>query len=113
MPSGGRGGAADLAGSSTGCPVGPVGAGGQVVAAAGGPVAVAVSQSVVQAVAQGQCVGRCRTRRRPVVARRAGTVMMRRRSVAQRAVAMPAAMDAARARLNDRAAKETQAALAA
>ena len=46
-------------------------------------------------------------------ARRAGTAMMRRRRVAQRAVGMAAAMDAARARLNARAAKETQAALAA
>ena len=69
--------------------------GGQVVAAVGGPVAQMLSQSADQAGAQGQRVGRWSTSRRPVDARRAGTLMMRRRRVAQRAVAIPAAIEAA------------------
>jgi hypothetical protein len=80
----------------------------------GGPVAVvAISHSRFQAGAQGQEAGRCRSRRRLVVAIRAGTSMIRRRRVAQRALSMPAAVAAAPARLNAITAKETQAALAA
>ena len=39
-------------------------------------MAVAVAQRLFQAWAQGQCVGRCRTSRRPVAAIRAGTWMI-------------------------------------
>ncbi len=51
----------------------------------------AESKRVVQACAKGHAVGRCRIRRRPVEAIRPGTLMIRARSVAHRALAMPVA----------------------
>jgi len=89
----------------------PRGLGGQAVAVPGGPVAVVYT--VCQCSAQGQARGRCRTRRRPVVAILAGTLMILRRRVAHRAAAMSAATAVARARLNAMTAQATQAALAA
>jgi hypothetical protein len=59
-----------------------------------------LSHSRFHADAQGQKAGRCRSRRRLVVAIRAGMSMIRRRRVAQRAFRIPAAVAAARARLN-------------
>ena len=88
----------------------PSPAGGQVVAGGGGPVAAACRAS--QPVAQGQCVGRWSTRRRPVCATRAGTLMIFARRLAQRRLARPAATAAARARLNAITAQATQAAFA-
>ena len=88
-----------------------LGLGGQGVTGWGGLVARA--WSALQAWAQGQCVGRCRTSRRPVAAIRAGTWMIWRRRVAHRALARPAATAAARAMLNPITARLTQAALAA
>ncbi len=85
--------------------------GGQVVAGVGG--ALAVCQRRFQFGVQGQRVGRCKMIRRPVVAMRAGMLMMRVRTVAQRAMGMAAATAVARAMLNAMAAQEAQAALAA
>ena len=77
----------------------------------GGPVAV--SQSEVHAVCQGHWAGRCSTSRRAREAIRAGTVITRRRRVAQRAADMAAATAAARAMLNAVTASAAQAAFAA
>ena len=84
-------------------------AGGQDTAGTGGPVAV--SQSEVHAVCQGHWAGRCSTRCRAREAIRAGTVITRRRRVAQRAAYMAAAA-AARAMLNAVTASAAQAAFA-
>ena len=77
----------------------------------GGPVAV--DHSRVQPEAQGQWVGRCKIRRRPVAAIRAGTLMILVRRLAQRALAWPAATAAVRARLKAMTAQASQAAFAA
>lgn len=78
---------------------------------AGGPVAACHSDC--HPGAQGQWVGRWSTSRRPVVAIRAGMLMIRVRRVAQRAVRMDAATLVARAILNAITAQATQAAFAA
>ena len=73
---------------------------------------VAVDPSSSQPPDHARCVGRWRTRRRPVVAIRAGTLMIRVRTVAQRAVRIAAATAVARATLNAITARATRAALA-
>src|SRR3546814_17659799 len=84
----GEGRATGLPGSSTVSPrIVPAGAGGQIVAVAGGPVAAV--NAVCQSWAQGQSRGRCRTRRRPVAAIRAGTFLSMLRTLAHLALARP------------------------
>src|SRR4051794_9093253 len=90
--------------------VAPGGLGGHGLDVGGGPVAAACSAA--QPAAQGQCSGRCSTRRRPVLATRAGTLMILARRLAQRAWARLAATAAARARLNAITAQATQVAFA-
>jgi hypothetical protein len=108
----GRVGLAGLSGFSTvvlgSC---PLGLGDQVVAMRGGPVAA--DHSDCQSGAHGHWAGRCRTRRRPVAAIRAGTLKILVRTVAQRDLCWPAATAVALARLNAITAQATQAALAA
>ncbi len=81
------------------------------VTGAGGRVAVAHSDC--QADAHSQCLGMWSTIRRPVDAIWAGTLIMRVRRVAQRALACPAATAVARAMLNAITAWASQAAFAA
>src|SRR3546814_13462092 len=93
------------------CPrIGPAGVGGQIVAVGGGPVAAV--NAVCQSWAQGQSRGRCSTRRRPVAAIRAGTLISLVRTLAHLARARPGASSAstARAMLRDMAAQANQAA---
>ena len=85
-------------------------ANGQDVRGIGGPVAAA--ERVVQACCQGHWSGRCSTKCRAREAIRAGTLMMRRRRVAHRAVDMAAATAAVRAMLNAVTASAAQAAFA-
>src|SRR3954453_11181545 len=88
-------------------------AGGQAVAAGGGPQTRV--NRLVQAVCQGQPVGRCRTSRRAEDAIRAGTWTSWRRSVPVVALASvgPVRVPAARVRLKAMTARTSQAALAA
>jgi hypothetical protein len=86
---GGRGGLAGLPSSSTSSPRSCLCAGWMGQAVAGGPVAIANTpfHKAIQCSAQGQCAGRCSTRRRCGRAIRAGTLTIRRRRVAPRATA--------------------------
>jgi hypothetical protein len=77
----------------------------------GGPVAV--EHSDFQSGAHGHWSGRCRTRRRPVAAIRAGTLKILMRTVAQRDLCWPAATAVALATLNAITAQATQEVLAA
>lgn len=97
----GREEAAGLSGSSTQfLGLALSGRGGQVVAGAGGPQAALKSPS--QPSCHGQFLGRCITRRRAELARRAGTAMSWRRMVAVVALVWKtdARVPAARVRLN-------------
>ena len=81
-----------------------------MIAVLGGTVAVA--QSLAQACRQGQFVGRCMIVRRAREASRAGTAIVVARTVAIRAVGVPAAIAAARETLKAMVANPSQAALA-
>src|SRR3546814_5139079 len=93
----GEGRATGLPGSSTVSPrIVPAGAGGQIVAVAGGPVAAV--NAVCQSWAQGQSRGRCSTRRRPVAAIRKKKMNSLVRTLAHLARARPGAPSASTAR---------------